>query len=96
VDWDDRAEALLEMLCAMVPETLRSLAEAAAREEGELVASERGAGSVEDGDVLRGWIRVTPPDQRNSLVAVIESLGYEAADFAAELEDAEAWGGDEE
>ena len=66
------------------------LAEAAAREESEVVASERGAGEIGDVDVIHGWIRVTPPEQRNSLVAVIESLGYDPAEFADELEAAGA------
>ena len=96
MDWEERADAVLGMLCAMVPETLRPLAEAAAREESEICAAERSETGVSDRDVINGWIRITPPDQRNSLVAVIESLGYDAADFADELETADAWPEDEE
>ena len=42
-------------------------------------------------DAMRGWIRITPPEQRNSLVAVIESLGLEPETYAEELENAEGW-----
>jgi len=91
VDWDGRAQTVLDLLCRMVPETLRPIAEAAAREESEMVAAERGAAEVGDADVIHGWIRVTPPEQRNSLVAIIENLGYDPAEFADQLEDAEEW-----
>jgi hypothetical protein len=42
-------------------------------------------------DVVRGWIRTTPPEQRNGLVAVIENLGLEPETYAEELESAEGW-----
>ena len=48
----------------MVPATLRELASAAARDESELVASDRAADEVLVEDVVRGWIRTTPPEQR--------------------------------
>ena len=44
-----------------------------------------------DDDVVRGWIRITPPEQRNGLIAVIESLGLEPEPYADELESAEGW-----
>ncbi len=91
MNWDDAAEGVLVALVRMVPETLRDLASGAAREETEAVASERGASSVEVDDVIRGWIRTTPPEQRNGLVAVIESLGLEPERYAEELESAEGW-----
>ena len=55
------------------------------------VASEHGAASVAVDDVVRGWIRTTPPEQRNGLVAVIESLGLEPELYADELESGEGW-----
>jgi hypothetical protein len=91
VSWDDAAEGVLQALVRMVPETLRELAAMSAREEIEAVASERGAESVEVDDVVRGWIRTTPPEQRNGLVAVIESLGLEPERYAEDLESAEGW-----
>ena len=91
MNWDERAEAVLAQLCLMVPQTLRPLAETAAREESEFLAAERSTATVSDADVIRGWIHVTPPDQRNSLVAVIESLGFDAMSFAEDLESADDW-----
>jgi hypothetical protein len=76
----------------MVPDTIRELAKAAAHDEAESVASERGVASVTVNDVLRGWIRTTPPEQRNSLVAVIEDLGLDPELYADELESDEGWG----
>jgi hypothetical protein len=75
----------------MVPETLRELAKAAAHDEAESVAGERGADSVSIDDVIRGWIRVTPPEQRNGMVAVIESLGLEPEIYETELQSDEGW-----
>ncbi len=89
--WSDTAESVLLALVRMVPETLRELAGSAARDEAEAAASERGGGEVEVDDVVRGWIRTTPPEQRNGLVAVIESLGLEPERYAEELEFAEGW-----
>ena len=89
--WDDSAEGILASLCRMVPETIRELAKSAARDEAEVVASERGGASVEVDDVVRGWVRTTPPEQRNGLVAVIESLGLEPERYAEELESGEGW-----
>ncbi|HEV8535340.1 MAG TPA: hypothetical protein VGR87_06405 [Candidatus Limnocylindria bacterium] len=89
--WEDAAEGVLATLCRMVPETIRELAQAAARDQAEAVASDRGAPSVGVDDVVRGWIRTTPPEQRNGLVAVIESLGFEPELFADELESGEGW-----
>ena len=80
----------------MVPETLRELAKSAARDESELVASERDSATVGIDDVVRGWIRTTPPEQRNSLVAVIEDLGLEPERYAEELESGEGWEEDEQ
>ena len=75
MDWDETAEGVLVTLCRMVPDTIRELAKAAAHDEAEAVAGERGAASVNVDDVIRGWIRTTPPEQRNGLVAVIAQLG---------------------
>jgi hypothetical protein len=89
--WSDAAESVLSALVGMVPETLRDLAGAAARDESEAVAEQRGASEIEVDDVVRGWIKTTPPEQRNGLIAVIESLGLEPERYAEELESAEGW-----
>jgi len=75
----------------MVPDTIRELARAAARDEAESVAGERAAASVSVDDVIRGWIRTTPPEQRNGLVAVIEQLGLEPEIYETELQSDEGW-----
>lgn len=91
MNWSDGADSVLSALVRMVPETLRELAAAAARDETEAVAEQRGTSEVEVDDVVRGWIRTTPPEQRNGLVAVIESLGLEPERYGEELESAEGW-----
>jgi uncharacterized protein DUF2621 len=91
MEWDESADGVLVILCRMVPETIRELARASAHDESEAVASERGAASVSVDDVVRGWIRTTPPEQRNSLVAVIEELGLEPERYVDELESDEGW-----
>jgi len=91
MQWDDTAEGVLATRCRMVPETIRELARASAHDESEVVASERGAASVSVDDVVRGWIRTTPPEQRDGLVAVIESLGLEPERYVDELESGEGW-----
>lgn len=89
--WDGNAERTLRTLADMVPATLRELATAAARDESELVASDRAAGEVMVDDVVRGWIRTTPPEQRNGLVAVIDELGFDVELFADDLQSDEGW-----
>jgi hypothetical protein len=91
MQWDDTAEGVLAALCRMVPETIRELARASAHDESEAVASEGGAASVTVDDVVRGWIRTTPPEQRDGLVAVIESLDLEPERYLDELESGEGW-----
>ena len=91
MNWSEPADSVLVALVAMVPETLRELASASARDESEAVAEQRGASEVEVDDVVRGWIRTTPPEQRNGLIAVIESLGLEPERYAEELESPEGW-----
>ena len=91
MDWDESADGVLATFCGMVPETIRELARSAARDQSEVVAAERGAASVNVDDVVRGWIRTTPPEQRNGLVAVIEDLGLEPERYADELESGEGW-----
>ena len=91
MEWDETAEGVLATLCRMVPETIRELARASAHDETEVVASERGAASVSVDDVVRGWIRTTPPEQRDGLVAVIESLDLEPERYVDELESGEGW-----
>ena len=91
MDWDETAEGVLATLCRMVAETIRELAKAAARDEAESVASDRGAVSVTVDDVIRGWIRTTPLEQRNGLVAVIEDLGLEPEIYENELQSDEGW-----
>ena len=91
MNWSDSADSVLQALVRMVPETLRELAGASARDESEAVAEQRGASEVEVDDVVRGWIRTTPPEQRNGLIAVIESLGLEPETYVEELESAEGW-----
>ena len=63
--WDPEAERVLLALVDMVPETLRELARATGRDESELAAQDRGAPAVDPVDVIRGWIRTTPPEQRD-------------------------------
>jgi hypothetical protein len=91
MEWDETAEGVLATLCRMVPDTIRELAKAAAHDEAEAVASERDAASVNVNDVIRGWIRTTPPEQRNGLVAVIESLGLEPEVYENERQSDEGW-----
>ena len=93
--WDGNAERTLRTLADMVPATLRELATAAARDESELVASDRAADEVLVEDVVRGWIRTTPPEQRNGLVAVIDELGFDAELFADDLQSDEGWTGED-
>jgi hypothetical protein len=89
--WDNQAERTLRTLADMVPATLRELATAAARDESELVASDRAGAEVRVEDVVRGWIRTTPPEQRNGLVAVIDELGFDVELFADDLQSDEGW-----
>jgi len=89
--WDDQAERTLRTLADMVPATLRELATAAARDESELVTSDRAGDLVSVEDVVRGWIRTTPPEQRNGLVAVIDELGFDVELFADDLQSDEGW-----
>jgi hypothetical protein len=96
MEWSDGAESLITALSKMVPETFRNLAELSARDEAQSIASERGAEEVGMDDVVRGWIRTTPPEQRNGLVAVIESLGLEPERYADDLENADGWSEEEE
>ena len=91
MNWSEAADSMLLALVGMVPETLRELAAASARDESEAVAEQRGASEVDVDDVVRGWIRTTPPEQRNGLVAVIEELGLEPERYAEELESVEDW-----
>jgi len=91
MNWSDAADSVLLAFVAMRLETLRELPAASARDESESVAEQRGASEVDVDDVVRGWIRTTPPEQRNGLVAVIESLGLEPERYADELESAEGW-----
>ena len=91
VPWDPAAERILRALVDMVPETMRELARATARDESELAAQDRGAEAVGTDDVIRGWIRTTPPEQRAGLVAGIDSLGLEAETFADDLQSLEGW-----
>jgi hypothetical protein len=94
--WDNGAERTLRTLADMVPTTLRELATAAARDESELVASDRSADEVTVDDVVRAWIRTTPPEQRNGLVAVIDELGFDVELFADDLQSDEGWSDDAE
>lgn len=96
MEWSEGAENLLTALSRMVPESLRMLAQMSAKDESESIASERGASEVDVDDAMRGWIRVTPPDQRNGLIAVIESLGLEPERYGEDLENAEGWDEDDE
>jgi hypothetical protein len=91
MEWTDEATALLDSLTRMVPETLRPLARMSAKDEAESIATESGEGQVGVDDTMRGWIRTTPPEQRNGLIAVIESLGLEPERYADDLENAEGW-----
>jgi len=86
MSWETDAERALEQLCAMVPETYRELAQASARGEAEVAAGEREAGEVGPEDVVVGWIRMTPADQRDGLVPIIESLGHDPVEYADELQ----------
>ena len=94
--WDPDAERTLRSFAEMVPTTLRELATAAALDESELVASDRASDEVMTEDVVRGWIRTTPPEQRNGLVAVIDGLAFDVELFAEDLQSADGWSDDDE
>ena len=86
MSWEPEAERALEQLCAMVPETYRELARANAQAESEIAAGEREATEIGPEDVIVGWIRMTPLEQRDGLVAIIESLGHDPVEYADELQ----------
>lgn len=94
--WSDAAQGLLATLANMVPATVRELASAAAHDEAEGLAQERSSDEVGVDDVMRGWIRTTPPEQRNGLIAVIEQLGLDPESYVEDLENAEGWDDDTE
>ena len=94
--WDPAAESILRALVDMVPESMRELARATARDESELAAQDRGGETVAGEDVIRGWIRTTPPEQRDGLIEVIDGLGFEPETFADDLRSAEGWEEEEE
>lgn len=94
--WDPAAEGVLRALVDMVPESMRELARATAGDESELAAQERGVEAVAGEDVIRGWIRTTPPEQRDGLIEVIDGLGFEPEVFADDLRSAEGWEEEEE
>lgn len=96
MEWSATADGLLSSLARMVPETLRELAASAGRDQAEQIAQERGANEVEADDVIRGWIRTTPPEQRNGLVEVIDQLGLEPERYADDLGSAEGWDDEEQ
>ena len=96
MEWSDGAENIIAALGKMVPDTIRQLAQLSAKDEAESIASDRGASEVDVDDAMRGWIRMTPPDQRNGLIAVIESLGLEPERYVDDLEDAEGWDDDDD
>ena len=96
MEWSEGAEDLLTALARMVPEPVRELARLSAKDEAEAIASDRSADDVDVDDAMRGWIRMTPPEQRNGLIAVIESLGLEPERYVQDLEDAEGWDGEED
>ncbi len=89
--WDPAAESILRALVDMVPESMRELARATARDESELAAQDRGGETVAGEDVIRGWIRTTPPEQRDGLIEVIDGLGFEPETFSDDLQSAEGW-----
>jgi hypothetical protein len=89
--WQPEAERVMRALLDMVPATMRPLAEATARDESELAAQDRGASEVGTDDAVRGWIRTTPPEQRNGLVAVIDELGLDPELYADDLGSLEGW-----
>ena len=91
MEWSEGAENLLTALAKRVPVALRQLARLSARDEAEAIATERSADEVDVDDAMRGWINMTPPEQRNGLIAVIESLGLEPERYAEDLENAEGW-----
>ncbi len=95
MNWTELADGLIEQLARMVPETLRQLASMSARAEAESIVSEAGGDEVGVDDAMRGWIRMTPPEQRNGLIVVIESLGLEPERYAEDLENAEGWDDEE-
>ena len=82
-----QAKAILKKYAVTVPRGSM----ATSRDEAESVAGERNSASVSVDDVIRGWIRVTPPEQRNGMVAVIESLGLEPEIYETELQSDEGW-----
>ncbi len=94
--WDPSAERILRALVDMVPETMRELARATARDESEIAAQDRGSPAVDPDDVIRGWIRTTPPEQRDGLIEVIDGLGFEPEAFADDLQSLEGWETEEE
>ncbi len=89
--WDAAAERVVQALLDMVPATVRPLAEATARDESEIAAQERGASEVGAEDAIRGWIRTTPPEQRDGLVAVIDELGFDPELYAEDLGSVAGW-----
>ena len=89
--WEPAAEGTLTSLVDMVPQTIRELARSTGRDEAELAAQERGADTVEGEDVIRGWVRTTPPEQRDGLVSIIDDLGFDPELFASDLESNTGW-----
>ena len=96
MNWDEEARGILAQLCGMVPATFRELAEASAREESETLAMEREGDTVTARDVVRAWIRTTPPEQRDALVPVIEDLGFDPVDFSDDLQSEDGWDAEDE
>src|SRR5206468_3253907 len=83
MDWDETAEGVLATLCRMVPDTIRELARAAAHDEAESVASERGAETArefrDEGAAVVAWDVAEGADARVDVTDVTAAAKGAAA-----------------
>ncbi|MDD5541865.1 MAG: DUF2621 family protein [Acidobacteriia bacterium] len=85
MNWSTEATTQFESMLNDVPAMMRGMARSMASAEAERVAAERGATEVSVDDLIRGMIRATPSDFRETVKQLLQGHGIDPATYASEF-----------
>ena len=77
MDWQIDSKTKYEAMVARVPEVHRAMTRTVIGKGAEQLANERGSSIVEDQDIIKAFLKVTPQPFVTTLLGTMKAVGFD-------------------
>ena len=81
IQWDKKAKSHFDLIITHLPQFHKSIAEQLVKEKSEELAETRGAGSVEEADVITAFFQEVPPAFKDMMKRLMQKQGIDYSQY---------------